>query len=83
MVCYFRQRWFDRRLAFTPTGNNTEIPLESKTLRVRHFELFWVPSGTTVIVAQDIWHPDTYVRNGRRSYLHMLTVCRDSSRDPK
>lgn len=23
---------------------------------------------------RDIWRPDTYVRNGKRSYLHTLTV---------
>ncbi|CAB3401514.1 unnamed protein product [Caenorhabditis bovis] len=54
--CYFRQKWLDRRLAFTPINpDKPEIPLASKMLK-------------------DIWIPDTYIRNGRRSYLHTLTV---------
>ncbi|CAI2349503.1 unnamed protein product [Caenorhabditis sp. 36 PRJEB53466] len=54
--CYFRQKWLDRRLAFTPINpSKPEIPLASKMLK-------------------DIWVPDTYVRNGRKSYLHTLTV---------
>ncbi|ULT98773.1 hypothetical protein L5515_003131 [Caenorhabditis briggsae] len=54
--CYFRQKWLDRRLAFTPINpSKPEIPLASKMLK-------------------DIWVPDTYIRNGRKSYLHTLTV---------
>ncbi|KAF8356625.1 lgc-37 [Pristionchus pacificus] len=54
--CYFRQRWIDKRLAFTPVDpSRQEIPVASKMLK-------------------DIWTPDTYIRNGRKSYLHTLTV---------
>ncbi|TKR75702.1 hypothetical protein L596_016955 [Steinernema carpocapsae] len=53
--CYFRQKWTDRRLAFSPIGSRQDLPLASKMLK-------------------DIWVPDTYIRNGRRSYLHTLTV---------
>ncbi|VDM61850.1 unnamed protein product [Angiostrongylus costaricensis] len=54
--CYFRQKWLDQRLAFTPINPNKPVmPLASKMLK-------------------DIWVPDTYIRNGRKSYLHTLTV---------
>uniref|UniRef100_A0A7I4YBA0 GABA A/glycine receptor subunit n=1 Tax=Haemonchus contortus TaxID=6289 RepID=A0A7I4YBA0_HAECO len=54
--CYFRQKWLDRRLAFTPINPDKPVmPLASKMLK-------------------DIWVPDTYIRNGRKSYLHTLTV---------
>ncbi|VDM49936.1 unnamed protein product [Toxocara canis] len=53
--CYFRQKWLDRRLAFSPFGSREHLPLASKMLK-------------------DIWTPDTYIRNGRHSYLHTLTV---------
>ncbi|KJH43548.1 Neurotransmitter-gated ion-channel ligand binding domain protein [Dictyocaulus viviparus] len=54
--CYFRQKWLDRRLAFTPINPEKPVmPLASKMLK-------------------DIWVPDTYIRNGRKSYLHTLTV---------
>uniref|UniRef100_A0A1I7ZIK9 Neur_chan_LBD domain-containing protein n=1 Tax=Steinernema glaseri TaxID=37863 RepID=A0A1I7ZIK9_9BILA len=53
--CYFRQKWTDSRLAFSPIGSRQDLPLASKMLK-------------------DIWVPDTYIRNGRRSYLHTLTV---------
>ncbi|GMT19521.1 hypothetical protein PFISCL1PPCAC_10818, partial [Pristionchus fissidentatus] len=54
--CYFRQRWVDKRLSFTPVDpSREEIPVSSKMLK-------------------DIWTPDTYIRNGRKSYLHTLTV---------
>ncbi|GMS89391.1 hypothetical protein PENTCL1PPCAC_11566, partial [Pristionchus entomophagus] len=54
--CYFRQRWVDKRLSFTPVDpSRQEIPVASKMLK-------------------DIWTPDTYIRNGRKSYLHTLTV---------
>uniref|UniRef100_A0A914WU10 Uncharacterized protein n=1 Tax=Plectus sambesii TaxID=2011161 RepID=A0A914WU10_9BILA len=53
--CYFRQKWLDERLAFTPIGSRNSFPVSSKMLR-------------------DIWRPDTYIRNGRQSYLHTLTM---------
>uniref|UniRef100_A0A915BMS0 Uncharacterized protein n=3 Tax=Parascaris TaxID=6254 RepID=A0A915BMS0_PARUN len=53
--CYFRQKWLDHRLAFSPFGSRQDLPLASKMLK-------------------DIWTPDTYIRNGRHSYLHTLTV---------
>ncbi|KAE9417926.1 hypothetical protein Angca_003267, partial [Angiostrongylus cantonensis] len=54
--CYFRQKWLDQRLAFTPINPDKPVmPLASKMLK-------------------DIWVPDTYIRNGRKSYLHTLTV---------
>lgn len=53
--CYFRQKWLDERLAFTPIGSRDSFPVSSKMLR-------------------DIWRPDTYIRNGRQSYLHTLTM---------
>uniref|UniRef100_A0A0N5CCM2 Neur_chan_LBD domain-containing protein n=1 Tax=Strongyloides papillosus TaxID=174720 RepID=A0A0N5CCM2_STREA len=53
--CYFRQRWLDDRLAFTPITGQSEMSLASKFL-------------------EEIWQPDTYIKNGQKSYLHTLTV---------
>uniref|UniRef100_A0A0N4Z0B2 Neur_chan_LBD domain-containing protein n=1 Tax=Parastrongyloides trichosuri TaxID=131310 RepID=A0A0N4Z0B2_PARTI len=53
--CYFRQRWLDDRLAFTPITGQNEMSLASKFL-------------------EEIWQPDTYIKNGQKSYLHTLTV---------
>uniref|UniRef100_A0A914R7S6 Neurotransmitter-gated ion-channel ligand-binding domain-containing protein n=1 Tax=Parascaris equorum TaxID=6256 RepID=A0A914R7S6_PAREQ len=45
--CYFRQKWLDHRLAFSPFGSHSQ---------------------------QKSLCPFSYIRNGRHSYLHTLTV---------
>ncbi|VDK50447.1 unnamed protein product [Anisakis simplex] len=41
--CYFRQKWLDRRLAFSPFGSREDLPLASKTLRD-----IWTPDTLTI-----------------------------------
>lgn len=55
MDCYFRQSWYDRRLAFDRGVFNDSMLL-----------------STTVL--KKMWSPDTYIANGRKSYLHTITV---------
>lgn len=33
MDCYFRQKWLDERLAFSPFGSREDLPLASKMLK--------------------------------------------------
>ncbi|XP_067118249.1 gamma-aminobutyric acid receptor alpha-like isoform X1 [Centruroides vittatus] len=50
--CYFRQKWIDKRLAFT--GIMTTLAL-------------------SISMLEKIWKPDTYIYNGKYSYLHTIT----------
>ena len=71
--CYFRQIWHDKRLQFN--GPLASIPLASKVLRD-----IWTPD--TYIRYRFIshssqnwnWQVTNWLRNGRQSYLHTLTV---------
>ncbi|KHN86144.1 Gamma-aminobutyric acid receptor subunit alpha-6 [Toxocara canis] len=41
--CYFRQKWLDRRLAFSPFGSREHLPLASKMLKD-----IWTPDTLTI-----------------------------------
>jgi hypothetical protein len=74
LQCYFRQFWRDRRLQFNDTVVQTNKP-KVHTYRMcassAHFQ--FLPLNAQRVL-NEIWHPDTYIRNGKYSYLHQLTV---------
>ncbi|RWS29987.1 GABA-gated ion channel-like protein [Leptotrombidium deliense] len=61
MDCYFRQTWKDTRLAYTRrlVNNSFEAP---PTLAL------------SMTMLDKIWKPDTYFYNGKKAYLHTITV---------
>ena len=66
--CYFRQSWTDPRLSFNSSG-------------LSELALNWYSNDTLVgtvlrcrAFLAKIWVPDTFIVNGKQSFLHKITV---------
>ena len=70
MDSYFRQSWVDQRLSFSGyKASKTGLRLIAS-----HNFHFQSALALSIEMLSKIWKPDTFVYNGKRSYLHTITT---------
>ena len=69
MDSYFQQSWVDKRLSFS----GYQVQLVQYHL-VMSCHLLQSALALSIEMLRKIWKPDTFVYNGKRSYLHTITT---------
>ena len=70
MDSYFRQSWVDQRLSFS----GYKVSKAGLRLIASHTFHFQSALALSIEMLSKIWKPDTFVYNGKRSYLHTITT---------
>ena len=70
MDCYFRQSWVDKRLSFSGYKVDKIYSTHVTQIHIHPQDAL----ALSIEMLRKIWKPDTFVYNGKKSYLHTITM---------